>query len=246
MKFYKQQVRELKEKKAYSDLVELLEYLEGQIQDSSEKDDAEGDSERGYMEGVSFLQEALPELRNLLQDNHRDQQEKRVLVRGMGLIPYMEASDVRQLVDMLVKEDDYLVRKAAFEVLTKDRVDQQTGQSVEPWCRSPYLSHVTKILRNTAGKRLSEYLPELITRAEDPRLIEDSLKIILSHKSWLVKQHCEFVVKDDTKFFLAYEFENKQLHEVIAQYFQKHEPPHHVETAGKGLLALTVSGEIIK
>ena len=69
---------------------------------------------------------------------------------------------------------------------------------------------MTNILRNTAGKRLSEYLPELIAKAENARLIEDSLKIVLSHKSWLVKQHCELVVKDDTKFFLAYEFCRKR------------------------------------
>jgi len=102
-----------------------------------------------------------------------------------------------------------------------------------------------KILRLSAGNRLAYYLPQLVARAENRKLTENSLRQIILHKSWLVRQHCELVVKDHTRFFLAYEFENKELSGIIEQYFKEHQPRYDMDVAGKGLTALTVSGEII-
>lgn len=141
------------------------------------------------------FQKNVPALRKALRDNKGGTEERKSLLRGLGLIPSdIEASDIRQLIEILVTDGDPFVRKTAFEVLTPD-TEEGTGTRRSRLCGSPYLPDVPKMLRSMTGSRLSEYLPELIAKANNPRLTEECLSTLLSPRNWLLDEHCKLVIR---------------------------------------------------
>lgn len=251
MPAFEPQIQKLWGEKDYPKLVKLLFEIKGNIS-NLEKEDFSGKSSdllnlrKAHYSGLELLQQAVPEIAEILNTPHGEPETTVWLLRAFKLLPSVNLAEAAILLETMVKHEDRTVRDAAFQILMEDKEPDDSPGLPRSLCDSVYIADkIEDLLKYVSGNRLAEFLPAVIAKAANPRLTESSLRASLMYKSPLVKKNCDLVDRRGDKFFMAFEFANRLVADVIGTYFGKHSPPYHMQIAGRAQESFTISGEIV-
>jgi CDGSH-type Zn-finger protein len=194
-----EEIKAYKKKKHYSGLLGLLDQLD-RSPISEENDDH-------YKHIISFFTDSISGIRKKYKQINASASEKIRMIQIISWLPAPEVEDIQFLLNLMIYDDDTRVRWNAFKTIynKNDTLCRLGFTQNKPLCALTshyYGEQVTKILESSVGRRIGEYLPQVIANSNNETFIENCLKT-LSERDRFFKNNCELVVKNPNQFFLA-------------------------------------------